>query len=229
MAGRIAYYGNIVKNGLVLALDAAKKDSYPGSGTVWRDVSGNGFNGTLTNGPTFSSTNGGNIVIDGVDDYINGTALSTLLGGSTTFTITIWVNPTNLITGSETSAYKTLIDTTSRHLSLWVGLNGSGQYYGLGGTTNFYTTNFNWENNKWQMVTIIAQTSSGQLIKNNYEVTESILKGASFTQTPSFGNNISTGGSSLQGSYSNILFYNRALISTEVTQNYNALKGRYGL
>jgi hypothetical protein len=59
MAGRIAYYGGIVTNGLVLALDAAKKDSYPGSGTLWKDISGNTNNGTLINGPTFNSGNGG--------------------------------------------------------------------------------------------------------------------------------------------------------------------------
>ncbi len=70
MAGRIAYYGNIVKDGLVLLLDAAKKDSYPGSGTLWRDVSGNGNNGTLTNGPIFNSNNGGSVVFDGSNDYV---------------------------------------------------------------------------------------------------------------------------------------------------------------
>ena len=79
MAGRIAYYGNIVKDGLVLDLDAAKKDSYPGTGTAWNDISGNRNNGTLTNGPTFNSSNGGSIVFDGTNDYIN-TVTATSLG-----------------------------------------------------------------------------------------------------------------------------------------------------
>ena len=51
MAGRIAYYGNIVKDGLVLDLDAAKRDSYPGSGTTWFDIGGLQCDGTLENGP----------------------------------------------------------------------------------------------------------------------------------------------------------------------------------
>ena len=63
MAGRIAYYGGIVTNGLVLDLDAAKKDSYPGTGTSWRNIAGNSNNGTLTNGPTFNSNNGGSIAL----------------------------------------------------------------------------------------------------------------------------------------------------------------------
>ena len=70
MAGRIAYYGGIVKDGLILDLDAAKRDSYPSSGTVWNDISGFQNNGTLINGPTFNSSNGGSIVFDGVDDYV---------------------------------------------------------------------------------------------------------------------------------------------------------------
>ena len=68
----------IVTNGLVLALDAADKNSYVGSGTTWKDLSGNSFNGTLTNGPTFSNTNGGAIVFDGTNDYVNVLDNSTL-------------------------------------------------------------------------------------------------------------------------------------------------------
>ena len=58
----------ISTDGLVLALDTANRKSYPGSGTVWNDLSGNGNNGSLINGPTFNGANGGSIVFDGVDD-----------------------------------------------------------------------------------------------------------------------------------------------------------------
>jgi hypothetical protein len=61
----------IITNSLSLALDAADKNSYPGSGTTWTDLSGNQNHGTLANGPTFNGSNGGSIVFDGVDDYIN--------------------------------------------------------------------------------------------------------------------------------------------------------------
>ena len=76
----------IVTDGLVLCLDAASRKSYPGSGTTWFDRSGNGNNGTLTNGPTFSSDNGGSIVFDGTNDYVNcGTTLGNF--GTSNFTI----------------------------------------------------------------------------------------------------------------------------------------------
>ena len=60
----------IVRSGLVLHLDAARPASYPGSGTTWTDLSGQGNNGTLTNGPTYSSANGGSIVLDGTNDDV---------------------------------------------------------------------------------------------------------------------------------------------------------------
>ena len=72
------YSPKIITNGLVLSLDAANNKSYPRSGTTWSDLSGNSNTGTLTNGPTFSSANGGSIVFDGVDDYISGTNNSSL-------------------------------------------------------------------------------------------------------------------------------------------------------
>jgi len=61
---------DVVEDGLVLCLDAASKRSYSGSGTTWIDTVG-GNNGTLTNGPTFSSANGGGIVFDGTDDNMS--------------------------------------------------------------------------------------------------------------------------------------------------------------
>ena len=59
---------NIIEDGLVFAVDATNKKSYPGSGTTWTDLAGNNI-GTLTNSPTFDSGNGGNLVFDGTDDY----------------------------------------------------------------------------------------------------------------------------------------------------------------
>ena len=231
MATNYNYFGGIVTNGLVLDLDAAKLASYPGTGTTWYDISGNNNNGTLTNGPTFSGIGKqAAIVLDGVDDFISGSTLPNLLKGSSTFTISIWVYPTNLNNlGGGASGYRTLIDTPNRHLSLWLGTQGQGQYYGLGGASNAYSVNFNWENNKWQMITIIANPSNGEIIKNNYTTSETISNGGIFTQQVTFGNNPSSGGSNLQGSYGVIQMYNRVLSSTEVSQNFNALRGRYGI
>jgi hypothetical protein len=215
---------NIIRDGLVLCMDAADKNSYPGSGTTWFDLSGNNNNGTLINGPTFSGGNGGSIVLDGVDDYVSSASLSSLLLGSTTLTLSIWFYPTNL-----NNEYATLVDSLGRHLSLWIGTNGYGQWFTLGGVNTPYSTNFNWENNKWQIVTIVADSTSGKIIKNNYEIVESVAKGSSFTNQISFGNNPSGGGKNISGNYGKILLYNRDLSASEIQQNFNATKGRFNL
>ena len=93
------YYGpKTVTNGLVLAVDAADKNSYRGSGTTWTDLSGNNYNGTLTNGPTFNGGNMGSIVFDGTDDYSLTTFSnsSNLINDPTTnggiISFSVWVN-----------------------------------------------------------------------------------------------------------------------------------------
>ena len=65
-----AYSPKILTDGLVFAVDAANKKSYPGSGTTWTDLAGSN-DGTLTNGPTFNSGDGGSIVFDGTDDLVD--------------------------------------------------------------------------------------------------------------------------------------------------------------
>ena len=62
---------DVVEDGLVLYLDAGNNFSYPGSGTTWRDLSGNVNGGTLVNGVGYNSDNGGSLVFDGVIDYVN--------------------------------------------------------------------------------------------------------------------------------------------------------------
>jgi len=87
------WYGiasGVVTNGLVLALDAGISRSYSGIGTTWTDLSGNGKNATLINGPTYSSANGGSIVFDGSNDYAEISNASTLGGFTGDFSIEFW-------------------------------------------------------------------------------------------------------------------------------------------
>jgi len=97
----LSHSPRIVTNGLVLCLDAGNRQSYPGSGTTWTDLSGNGKNGTLTNGPTYTSANVGAIVFDGVDDYVSCSASNIL----NNFSYDIWCLPqaTHQIDTEQTS------------------------------------------------------------------------------------------------------------------------------
>ncbi len=101
-------FGSIVQSGLVLNLDAGNTNSYPGSGTAWTDLSGNGNNGTLTNGPTYSSDDGGAIVFDGTNDYAtidpqNSTTNGLYFGGATSISVSTWVKINN------TNIFKTFV------------------------------------------------------------------------------------------------------------------------
>ena len=80
-------YKNVITRGLVLHLDASALESYPGSGTSWYDISGNGNNGTLINGPTFSSSNQGYIIFDGTNDYVTTADVN---HGTSEFTLEVW-------------------------------------------------------------------------------------------------------------------------------------------
>ena len=81
---------DIIEDGLVLCLDAANINSYPKSGTTWSDLKGSN-DGTLTNGPTFSSANGGCIVFDGSNDYVNGFRP---VSGTPNVTYSCWMSAT---------------------------------------------------------------------------------------------------------------------------------------
>jgi len=93
------YSPKIITDGAVLYLDAANKNSYKGTGTTWKDLNGNRNNGTLTNGPTFSSTGNGAIAFDGTDDYVNsGYDLS--WNNNNSVSIDFWMNPSTVSGGN---------------------------------------------------------------------------------------------------------------------------------
>jgi hypothetical protein len=199
-------------NGLVLALDAGNTKSYPGSGTTWTDLSGNGNTGTLTNGPTYSSTNGGSIVFDGVDDQVDTINVSSL----TNMTIEIWI-----------------YDTISSERDILT-------YNGNSGSYTFNSANFRTDGNG-----LAARVFSGVgnpplntwyrfcYVKNgDLYINETKYTGTGTDNAYgiiSLANKRSDIPSRLNGRISSIKIYNRALSAAEVSQNFNALRGRYGI
>jgi hypothetical protein len=224
MAGRIAYYGNIVKDGLILNLDAAKKDSYPGSGTTWYDIVGT-YNGTLVNGPIFDSANAGSVIFDGVDDYVSLT--NSPLPNN--FTYSIWVkrngNGNQGTRGIVISNGSTYIDVGFNNKILFsLILSGGSQNLIMSPDGTIVNTGV------WAHYAATYNQQQAKLYLNGIEVASS-----NYTLPPI--NDISTfrvggyaGGSyNLNGNISNLQYHSRALSASEVLQNYNAQKGRYGL
>ena len=224
MAGRIAYLGNIVTNGLVLDLDAGIKGSYPGSGTTWSDISNNGNNGTLTNGPTFTGSNYGAIVLDGVDDYVGTSNIPTTSNFSYDFTIntsnlTLSVN--NLIKGTAAYGGQNIAFHNYYNAILFCSTNSS--YF-------VYFTGYNWFTDKglhnYIITTEYTSTTTFKLYVDG--VLKDTRTEANYNNyLPSF-NKISFANGTTYPVYS-FRLYNRTLTAAEVQQNFNAYRSRYGI
>lgn len=227
----------IVTNGLVLHLDAGNTKSYSGSGTVWNDLSGNGNNGTLTNGPSYNAANKGSIVFDGTNDYITGFS-NVSVNISSPFSCEIWFNLT-----SYSDTYPTLMQiktntTNAVNMSLSQQASYLGIIFGSASTWARIKTDNPPLIQKWNHIILTyngagaGTTTNYQIILNNTIQTLSSAAGfATTTQTNYIGslNAASRGIDDFIGNISICKIYNRALSANEVSQNYNALKGRYNL
>ena len=112
----IGYNPKIVMNGLVFCLDAANRKSYSGSGTTWSELKSK-VTGTLTNGPTYSSTNNGAIVLDGVNDYVTfGSSFTTL--DLTDKSLQCWIKKTG--SGSGKGIIDKDFDNKIKHLTICI-------------------------------------------------------------------------------------------------------------
>ena len=217
----------IVTNGLVLCLDAGSRKSYGGTGNVWRDLAGSN-NGTLTNGPTFSSANGGSIVFDGTNDYISFNSLTTQslnLTSSNGATISCWLRLTilNRWTGVVTFFSGSNVDIgwdiqPDNALRIW-----------KNGTITTVSVNLASYNNTWTYFTLVSNSTGTIFYVNDSQVAKTSQTGnVTFTA----GRNLMFGDhwdNPIQGNASTLLMHNRALTHAEIQQNYNATKGRFKL
>jgi hypothetical protein len=223
MAANFQYEG-IVTDGLVLNIDAGFVGSYPTTGTTGYDLSGNSNNGTLTNGPTFNSANSGSIVFDGVDDSIQLGKTAAQLGfANASFSVSIWFNSSN--TGNDSP----LFSTNGGGANTWLHYNLRGGFLHMG----FYGNDVNGgsvSNNVTYCATFIYDISGSgtQSIYRNDVLVASTPNHAALQSLNTFQIGGVYGGAYV-GKIYQVLAYNKALSSTEVLQNFNAQKGRFGL
>jgi len=228
-------YPAIVTNGLVLNLDAGFTPSYSTTGTTWYDVSSGGNNGALTNGPTFSSANSGSIVFDGVDDYVS--LPNTSLLRPTVFTVISWVNCSVANGNQKTifSIYAQVSGVAGFGFQHWNGANGNNRIRFFLGNNTFtygeYTGSINVPINTWNqigvsydgttMIIYVNGTADGSNTYTSgcvYDAVNNLVQVGSVQNSGYFPGNIAT-----------TYLYNRALAASEVLQNYNSTKGRFGL
>ena len=221
----------IVTNGLLLNLEAANKDSYPGTGTTWTNVATNAYNGTLYNGTSFRpNQNGGTIILDGVDDYV-ASSVNSALGNVATVVMLCYGTPSATdrmycsFGGYDVYYYG---GTNSRSL---VFNTGNGEGYGCTGISDATISGLT-------MYTFVFRTdvsySNNQIWINTTQQSIGQQFGTEYTPNRIFNaGNFQIGSWAGGGYYPNIgvldtLVYNRQLSSTEITQNYNAFKAKFG-
>ena len=228
MAGRIAYLGNIVTQGLVLDLDAAIKGSYPGTGSIWTDVSNNGNNGTLINGPTFSSADYGSIVFDGVDDYVS--CGNVLFNNVSAVTISIWVNIQSFNNGNTIISKGAQGEGSNTTFAAWIISSSSirNRFFNSTGTSGLVDTG-TLSQNTWYNLTWTYNGSAITVYTNSIVGETAALSGPLKTNTNPLNIARSIYGNNTQMICSGTQIYNRALSQAEITQNFNALRGRYGI
>jgi hypothetical protein len=237
----------IINDNLVLYLDAANTRSYPKSGNTWNDISGSN-NVTLTNGPTFDSQNGGGIIFDGIDDYAIPNISHSYLSSSA---LEVWFN-----SSSHGSGFKTIFGY--RHNSGYslptigsIYLNNNTLSASLITATQVYRTatfSTSISTNRFYHVVLNKDTVNGnlQLFVNGIAGSVQTFDAATYGQWTTAGSYIgantldvakSTNSNAGQGwgsDYFNgrifkLAVYSRILTITEILQNFNAIRSRFGI
>jgi hypothetical protein len=225
------YSPKTITDGLVLYLDAANTRSYPGSGTVWSDLSRSGVNSTLTNGPTFNSGNGGSIVFDGTNDYING---NSFIPNITNKTLSAWVRLSSV---SQQGGGVINLQKDDGTIFDAIVYNETNQGWGFG--SNFFLRTA-WSGvketstNDWVYMCATYVNNNYNLYRNGsliLNITSFAVYNFNFSSKNLLGYRHTGGGGNafLNGNIAQAQLYNRALSATEILQNYNATKTRFGL
>lgn len=225
----VGSYGlNIITSGLILNLDASKISSYPGSGTTWFDISGNGNNGTLTNSPTYNSDNGGIFVFNGSNQMITGVhnaGIETI--GS--MTSEVWFN-----ISVDSGDWVRVIgkgDVNNRTHGLWYNIPSSYflfQRYGSSVMNILYSATVS--RNVWYHMAGVTDGTNNSLYLNGSLVGTATGPATYFTSTQPYTLAYHGGIHAYHnGKIGEGRLYNRSLNAAEISQNFNATRFRYGI
>ena len=223
MSGRTG--PNIVRNGLIFELDAADKNSYPGAGTLWKNLASSTYNGTLTNGPTYTGANNGAIVFDGADDAV---IISPTISIPNSYTVQAWYWKTAMTT------YDPILVDSNFADGFWIETIPSTRLSVYWDSANYNIIgNQILSLNTWYNV-CLSMVNSGSAITLNMYINGVLDK--TYTGIGSFTTSFNADclggdvyGDIMNGKIATCLAYNRALTQSEILQNYNATKGRFNL
>lgn len=226
----VEYNPSIVTNGLILCLDAANYKSYPGSGTAWKELVSQA-NATLTSGPTYSAANGGVITYDGTDDSTTLPLAPFPKTVTTQVTVSIWQKNSNI---SSTSSFFAKDSSGVRTLNAHIPWSDNTVYWDAGGIGAY---------DRISKATTLAERTGWHNWTFTKNASVSVLKiyldGVEWHSGSGFFYNIGAATAAYLGSAESAFYYSgdiahfsiysRELSAGEILQNFNALKGRFGL
>lgn len=217
-----------VQDGLVMWLDASIPESYPGSGSTWTDLSGEGNNATLVNGVTFDSANGGSLYFEGVDEY-GQIADAAELKQADTLSISMWAK-------------------ADQYSPTWIRLYGKGIYQDgaiLVFLLDGYIRTLVWKNNTeiylntnykistTEFTNFTFTYDAGNIIRSYFNGVANDTVALGFDPITYSGTNPylfgATGLSKFKGNIAQILYYDRVITADEALTNFNNTKSRFGL
>jgi hypothetical protein len=234
---------DVVKSGLILSLDAANARSYVSGSTTWRDLSGNNNSGSLTNGPTFNSANGGSIAFNGTNNFI---AISPVpsLSNISQFSYSSFVNFNTKSTGNAFFSYGSSNVFNTDILFAWDTAASVLFFQVNNGTDGSAYVSYN-TFNTWLNIGVVYNGSlsgnsnrlkayiNGSEVTLTFDVSYTVPATSASPSSPlcRLGTYASDGTNAwaMNGRIANTLLYNRALSSSEIAQNFNATKGRFNL
>jgi hypothetical protein len=230
MAGNVA--PNIITDGLVLCYDPANTKSFVSGSTTIFDLTSSKDDGSLINGPTFNGENGGSIVFDGTNDLVQGSGISNI----TSFTISIWFKMTGpgSTGGASNTTYNSLFGISSARRILVASSTNTGQTEGtilvqMGGS-NYFSTSLT-VTNVWNNVVYTFSPNIATLYVNGIIQTTQSSSSVTFPDANiylgAYNNPITA--YAMKGNIAQTSVYNRSLSLSEVLQNYNASKRKFGL
>ena len=233
---------NIVKDGLVFYQDAANLRSYPGNGTSWNTLVGD-KNCTLYGGPTYQTNNGGGLVFDGGDDYAQTTSFPEI-DGLNTYTFNLWIKYGGTDTSAQSLFCKPKQSSWAEDIDFRWYPSSTKLLYTINTNTKFTSDNINLSTTTFTNLCLVvnsAESSNADKIKvylNGNTIPNDT--GLPPTAATSGGNQPLIIGGGRQGNSGSVIrefdgkinlvsVYDKSLTASEVKQNYNALKGRFGL
>lgn len=226
------YNPNIVANGLVLSLDASNIRSYPGSGTIYSDLSGKDYNGTLVNAPTLDS---GSFLFNGSTQNITMPAAGSPVGSQ--ITISIWSKLTNPTTPPASAIFEAIDASSNRIINIHNPWSDNTVYWDCGNTAGTYDRISygplsTAQKTGWHNFAFTKNATSGTM--TIYLDGVSVATSSGLTRTFGAANTfkIASAASNVNyyaGNIANIHVYARELSAAEIKQNFNSLKKRFGL